>query len=158
MDAETFCRELERCKLSLYRLALGIVRNEADAEDAAARAVLRGFEARADLRKPESFRPWLLRITANEAYAILRGRDRVAYLEELETEPAAPEPPEETGLWQAVLSLPESLRAVVTLYYYDGYSVRETARILSLTEGAVKTRLSRARDLLRKLLEKEDAL
>lgn len=158
MDEERFCQELERCKLSLYRLALGIVKNEPDAMDAVAQAVLRGYEARAGLRDPESFKPWLLRITANEAYAILRGRDRYTYIEELETEPAAREPAEETGLWQTVLTLPESLRAVVTLYYYDGYSVRDTARILSLTEGAVRTRLSRGRELLRRLLTKEDAL
>ena len=52
--------------------------------------------------------------------------------------------------------LPQTLRVPVVLFYYDGYSTREIARILGLREGAVRTRLSRGRQLLREALEREE--
>ena len=56
-------------------------------------------------------------------------------------------------LWQAVCDLSEQLRSVVVLYYYEGFSARETGEILGISEANVKTRLSRARKRLRKQLE-----
>ena len=58
-------------------------------------------------------------------------------------------------LWQAVMSLSDDLRAAVTLYYYDGLSVREIGTVLGISEAAVKTRLSRGRERLRQLLREE---
>lgn len=157
MDKARFCRELDGCKTSMYRLALGILKNPDDAEDAVAQAVLRGYEAREALRKAGSFKSWITKITANECYAILRIRARYSSIEELETEPAS-EPREDAELWDVVMSMPEAMRGVTILYYYDGYSIREIAAMLSLTEGAVKTRLSRGRTLLRDALVKEGSI
>lgn len=56
-------------------------------------------------------------------------------------------------LWQAVSDLNESLRSVVVLYYYEGFSGKEIGSILGITEANVKTRLSRARKHLKLLLE-----
>lgn len=61
----------------------------------------------------------------------------------------------EGSVWETVGQLPESYRDVIHLFYYEQYSVREIGEILELTEGAVKTRLSRARDMLREQLEGE---
>ena len=58
-------------------------------------------------------------------------------------------------LWQAVLSLNDDLRAPVTLFYYDGLSIREISRVLGISEAAVKTRLSRGRARLRQLLDEK---
>ena len=58
-------------------------------------------------------------------------------------------------LHSAVMQLPEKLRLAVTLFYIDGFSMRETAQILRCPEGTVKQRLHRARTALRILLEKE---
>lgn len=62
------------------------------------------------------------------------------------------------SLWPLVLSLPDTLRGPISLYYYDGFSVREIGEILGLTEGAVKTRLNRGRQALKTILEKEGAV
>ena len=64
-----------------------------------------------------------------------------------------PEPEEALTLWQAVLALPQELRAAITLFYYDGLSVREIGSVLDISEAAVKTRLSRGRARLRLLLK-----
>ena len=62
---------------------------------------------------------------------------------------------EELGLWEHVKTLPETLRSPVILCYYEDLTVGEIADILSLSPGAVKTQLSRARSLLRTRLQKE---
>ena len=153
-----FCAQIEANKTAMFRLARSILRGDADAEDAVSEAVLRAFVHLDGLRKQDSVKSWLMRITANEAYRILyRQRDTVP-LEELDREPAAPrrELEEEMSLWDHVKALPDGLRAPVTLFYYEELPVSEIADILALTPGAVKTRLSRARALLRTRLEQED--
>ena len=91
---------------------------------------------------------------------MLERRKRLVSLEDYGRELPAPDPfrGTEDSLWPLVLALPESLRAPIQLYYYDGFSVRETAQILGLGEGAVKTRLNRGRQALRAMLEKEGAV
>ena len=75
--------------------------------------------------------------------------------EEIEALCAATEVPEEQGLIYTVLRLPKEQRVAVHLYYYEELSVREIANLLHITENAVKKRLSRARETLRKLLKEE---
>lgn len=60
-----------------------------------------------------------------------------------------------THLYMAILNLPEELRILVTLYYIEGFSQKEIAEILHIQEGTIKSRLSRARDLLREQLTEE---
>lgn len=152
-----FCDQVERHKVALYRLARSILRSDEDAKDAVAEAVCRAFAHLDSLKQPERFKSWLLRITANEAYNILNRRRRLVSLEDYGREVPAPDPfrGTEDSLWPLVLSLPDTLRGPITLYYYDGSSVREIAEVLGLTEGAVKTRLNRGRQALKHILEKE---
>ncbi len=153
-----FCAQIEANKAAMFRLARSILHSDADAEDAVAEAVLRSFVHLDGLRKQDSVKSWLMRITANEAYRILQRRRDTVPLEELAREPAAPrrDVENEMGLWDHVKALPDSLRAPVVLFYYEELPVSEIADILALTPGAVKTRLSRARVLLRMRLEQED--
>jgi RNA polymerase sigma-70 factor (ECF subfamily) len=148
---------VEEHKVALYRLTRSILHSDEDAKDAVAEAVCKAFAGLDSLRNPERFQSWLMRIAANEAYTILYRRQRLVSLEDYGQEPSVPEPasPDEHGLWPLVQSLPGTLRAPVVLFYYDQLSVREIADILSLTEGAVKTRLSRGRQQLKQMLEKE---
>ena len=73
-------------------------------------------------------------------------------LDNLETEPAVFEP-EELELLDAIHELPLKYRTILHLYYYEGYSTREIAQILTCSEVLVRKRLSRARDKLKKVLE-----
>ena len=61
--------------------------------------------------------------------------------------------PEERGVLEQVAALPEKLRTVIHLHYYEGYSVREIAEVLGVTVSAVKMRMKRGRDALRERLE-----
>ncbi len=153
-----FCCQVEQHKTALYRLARSILRNDEDAKDAVGEAVYKAFAALPGLRERDSCKPWLMRITANEAYDILARRRRVVSLEDCGWEPSAPPPDNIGGLWPLVQSLPDALRAPVTLFYYDDLTTAEIAAVLGIREGAVRTRLTRGRQLLKDILEKEDAI
>lgn len=151
LDKETFCRLVEEHQSALYRTARSILSNQQDAEDAVQEAVCAAYSHLDRLREPEKFKSWLLRILVNECYDLCRRQRRTVDFDQAAEYLTTPEPDlaEHLTLWDAVLQLPEPMRAAVTLFYYEDCSVAETAQILKISQGAVKTRLSRARDRLR---------
>lgn len=153
-----FCGQVEQHKTALYRLARSILNNDEDAKDAVGEAVCRAFAALPQLRRRDSFKPWLMRICANAAYGILSRRQRTVSLEDCGVEPAVPPADSGDSLWPLVQTLPDTLRAPVTLFYYDDLTTAEIAAVLNIREGAVRTRLTRGRQMLKELLEKEDAI
>lgn len=153
-----FCGQVEQHKTALYRLARSILQNDEDAKDAVGEAVCRAWAALPRLRERDSFKPWLMRICAHAAYDILARRRRAVSLEDCGWEPSVPPPDGGDGLWPLVQALPDTLRAPVTLFYYDDLTTAEIAAVLDIREGAVRTRLTRGRQMLKEILEKEDAI
>lgn len=149
LDKQTFTALTLEAENTLYRVAWSILRNDADAEDAVQEAVLRAWEKLDSLREPQYFRTWLTRILIRECYRLRRAGGRIIPLEEL-PETAAPDKGE---VWNELQSLPEPLRLPVLLHYVEGYSVAETGALLRIPAGTVKSRLSRARSILRLELE-----
>ena len=139
----------------LYRLAYARTGSRADAEDVMQEVFVRLLRARPEFRDEEHAKAWLLRVGARCAADVLRApwRRREGPLDD---GLPAPEPPGEGGVVEAVLALPAQYRMAVHLYYYEELSVAEIAAVLGKSEGAVKSRLFRARALLRRYL-KEDA-
>lgn len=129
----------------LYRLAYARTDSRADAEDVMQEVFVRLLRARPEFRDEEHAKAWLLRVGARCAADVLRApwRRREGPLDD---GLPAPEP---------VLALPAQYRMAVHLYYYEELSVAEIAAVLGKSEGAVKSRLFRARALLRRYL-KED--
>ncbi len=132
----------------LYRAALAILGDRQEAEDAVQDAFLRFLEkAPRTLDNPGA---WLLRVLVNGCKSRLRlAWRRVGPLPETLPAPGPEEREEMEELW----SLPPEDRAVLHLHYYEGYSTDEIARMLGQRPGTVRSRLSRARGKLRKLLE-----
>ena len=129
-ERERFCQVLHHSRTSLYRLAFSITRNSSDAQEAVAEAVCR---------------------------RLCQRRGRTVSLDDLPTEPAIPG--RETGddtLWQAVQTLPRDQREAVVLFYYEDLPTEEIARIVGTSPGAVRVRLSRAREKLRSILKEGD--
>ena len=139
----------------MFRAARSLLLCDADAEDAVSKAVLSAWKNVDSLREPEKLRPWLIKTTVNSAYEILRKNGRITYLEEYDKDIPTSDEHRYDDLWEAVSALPEDRRAVVTLYYYEGMTLKEISDILGLPEGTVKSRLGRAREQLRQML-KED--
>ena len=156
----------------LFRIARSIVRNEVEAEDVVQETYLKAFSKLADFRGDSSFGTWLCRIALNEALGRLRRRGvRVGQLEHEELEAAAEIIPfplsaghadperimiqnEVRGLLErAIDGLPETFRCVLVARLIEGMSVAETAELFELREETVKTRLHRARQMLRQTID-----
>lgn len=137
---------------TLYHVAKTLLRNDADCADAIQEAIVKAFTNLHTLRKDSYAKTWLIRIVMNECYAIMRKQKNIVSLEEYQNQEAL-DTSDYSDLYEAIRQLPEETRICVTLYYLEGYSVKETAKILDVTESAVKNRLARARAKLRSELE-----
>ena len=151
---ETISRVVEQYSAMLLRLAAARLPSAADAEDAVQEVFLKLLDARPVFRDAEHEKAWLIRTTLHRAADIRRKRAREAPLDAIVEVEAPPEPGPE--LLDAVRALPERYGAVLHLYYYEGYSIKETAKLLALPAATVGTRLARGRERLRQML-KEDA-
>ena len=134
----------------LYRTALAILGDPQEAEDAVQDAFVRFLErAPAQLENPDA---WLMRVLTNGCKSRLRlAWRRVGPLPETLAAPG----PEEREELEELFSLPPEDRLVIHLHYYEGWSTDEIARMLGQKAGTVRSRLARAREKLRKLLENE---
>ncbi len=131
----------------LYRAALAILGQRQEAEDAVQDAFLAYLEkAPADLENPGG---WLMRVLVNGAKSRLRRKWRqvVPLPEDLSVQG-----PEERRELEELWQLPPRDRAVIHLFYYQGYSAQEIAHMTGERPGTVRSRLSRARQRLRALL------
>lgn len=151
INNEQFTELIREHKQSMYRLALGMLRQQADAEDAVSEAVLKAYENLKSLRKPERFKSWIMQITANEArkiYHLSRRTDYVADTGELQSF----HQDEYHELWDVVIQLESGYREVVILYFYDQMSMKEISSVLHIAEGTVKSRMFRAKKQLKEML------
>lgn len=137
---------------TLYHVAKTLLHSDADCADAIQEAIVKAFTNLHTLRKDSYAKTWLVRIVINECYAIMRKQKNIVSLEEYQNQEAVWRE-DYSELYEAIRKLPEETRICVTLYYLEGYSVKETAKILEVTESAVKNRLARARAKLRDELE-----
>ncbi len=156
MDRETFGRMVIRNEQQIYRIAKSILKNDEDCADAAQEAVAKALAALPSLKNDAYAKTWFIRILIRTAYDILR-KQKMYVLDFDETVPdrADEEKEDYSGLYEAILSLSEDYRAAVVMHYIEGYRIREIAEILEIPESTVKTRLGRARQRLKKLLEGE---
>ena len=147
-----------------YRVALHILRNETDAEDATQNAFIRAFTNLGRFEEGRPFSPWLLRIVTRESLMIRRAeRTRLAFWqrhaqgEESQTsvESIVQVRVEHRELWRAVNRLKTDDRTVLTLSYFMGMSEAEVAESLSIKKGAVKKRKHTAVKRLRALVKSE---
>jgi RNA polymerase sigma-70 factor (ECF subfamily) len=170
-DADAFRTIMQTCNRRLYRIARSIVRNDSEAEDVVQEAYVRAFTHLENFRGDSSLATWLSRIAMNEALARLRLRRPTVDLatheahgpeaEIIQFPHTARSDPERTMaqrellqlVEQATDNLPEAFRVVFITRVIEGMSVEDTAELLGLRPETVKTRLHRARRLVREQLE-----
>lgn len=171
-DKESFYELVQPYERAIFTAAMCVLRNEADAEEVSQEAVLRAFCALPRFRGECKFSTWLIQITINESRAKLR-KDRRALYESIDDQREDEEkhwfrkqfadwreiPSEELqrkelgeALQRALDSLPLPYREVLVLRDVQDLSTQETAQVLGVTEGCIKSRLLRAR------LQMRDAL
>ncbi len=153
ISRDAFAQEVRELTDTAFAVTYLILGNSADSEDAMSTAILRAFENRGKLRKRESFRAWFLQILRHEAYDLLKKRRRLTPVEELPEE-ATPEGDDagRLDLRQALQELTDTQRTALLLQQ-EGYDMAEIGQILDVPVGTVKSRISRAKQTLRTLLE-----
>ena len=153
---------MRRYNQRLYRVARSILRNDAEAEDVMQEAYVRAFEHLDQFAGEAMFSTWLTKIAVHEASRRARRGARVEDLEPVmanvksdtrDPERQAYDHELRLVLERAIDTLPESYRLVFVLRAVENLSVAETAACLDIGQEAVKTRLLRARRLLRQDLE-----
>lgn len=166
---DAFRAIMQRCNQRLFRIARGVVRDDAEAEDVLQEAYTRAFENLDGFRGESSLFTWLTSVTLNEARGRLRKRRPTVGVEAIEAaqqsgaqiimlnSASAAESPEKQAaraqmrllIEQALDDLPELFRIVFIMREVEELSVEETAATLGIPAATVKTRLHRARRLLR---------
>lgn len=149
-EEELFERVYAAYGASLYRFCLVQLGDPADAEDALQEVFCKRLYRAPAFASPDHERRWLFRVALNQCRDAWKRSSR----SDLPLEAAsAAVTPEELGLLDHVAALPEPQRTAIHLHYYEGYSLREIARLLGVTVPTVKMRLKRGRDALRSTWE-----
>lgn len=173
-DASAFRAIMQTHNRSLYRIARSILRNNADAEDALQQAYLSAFTNLANYRGEGTLKGWLSRIVINESLGRLRQKHSTIDITEAEQQQSeaqiiqfphstSNDDPERTMaqrqiihlVEQATDNLPDAFRLVFVARVIEGMTIEETSELLGIKPETVKTRLHRARQLVRDRLESE---
>ena len=136
----------------ILRLGYTYLKSTHDAEDVCQNVLIKLLQTDRAFESAEHERAWIVRATANACKDVLRSaRRRTSVALDAVAEAAAPEVPDSAVL-EAVMELSQPFREALYLHYYEGYSTQEIAQLLHCRPGTVRSRLSRARERLRRLL------
>jgi RNA polymerase sigma factor (sigma-70 family) len=167
-DVEAYEQLVQLHQSMAQRVAMLITRSSADAQDAAQEAFVKAFYALDRFRDGAPFRPWLLRIVANEARNRIRSevRKQALVLRSAQASPsgeAAPSPEEalmgrdsRERLLAFVEGLPDADREAISLRFFAELGEAEMSEVLGIPKGTVKSRVSRALKKLRNAMGEEE--
>ncbi|RDY27345.1 sigma-70 family RNA polymerase sigma factor [Romboutsia weinsteinii] len=156
MTKEEFVNLIEINKLSMYKFAKSILKNDVETEDAMSEAILKAYKNKGKIKDANSFKSWIMRILANECYDLIKKSRKFDLIEDTEDLNLVHIDNSESGLKEVVEKLNKEYSSVIVLYYYEDMSIKEISNILQLPEGTIKSRLSRAKSKLRVLLNEEE--
>lgn len=135
----------------VYRLAFLRLRSSADAEDILQEVFVRCLRNGKAFHDAEHQKAWLIRVTVNCTKTLATSAWRRHTVPERDD--VLTEMEDHTDVYAAVLALPKDYRTAIHLHYYEGYSVREIAKLTGSSEQAIKSRLFRARGMLHERLK-----
>jgi len=157
-DKPAFDEIIRLCVPDMFRVAMSILSNKDDADDAVCETVVKAYENLHKLNDSKFFKTWIIRILINQSNTIYKKRNKIIYLYDTINEPEYEDTYEfeDDELEKAVANLSLEFRTVITLYYYQDMKIKEIADVLQIPQGTVKWRLSKAKSILKeKLSEKE---
>lgn len=165
MDFDAIAREY---MTDLFKTAYSYVKSVPLAEDIVQDVLIKAFERQEQFRGESNYRTYLIRMTINRSYDVLRSWSYRNYQltntftslfkNSKSTEEIVVQKNNDKEIYEHVFNLPMKYREIIYLYYYMDYSVKEVAAILNLSENTVKTRLMRGREKLKKLLKETEAI
>jgi len=149
LTKDWFVQQIDGLQGRLYRIALSILRNHADVQDVLQETVLKAWEKRNTLRNEAYFGTWVTRIAINTCRQMIRQNKKMIPMEEL---PETPTSGEDITLKMLMECLPEKLRIPFVMQYSEGMDTKEVAECMHLTQSAARSRIHRAKLILRKEL------
>ena len=138
----------------LLRMAYSYLHNMEDAEDVVQETVISYWQKAPEKMEPAKEKAWLLTVAANRSKNKIRYK-KLRKTDELSETLIQEERDDLSFVWEAVKSLPVKYREVIHLFYYEGYSARDIAKILNRNESSVRSDLRRGRERLKKILKEE---
>ena len=162
-DEQAFAELIEQYKLPIYKTAKSILKDEDDVCDAIQDTALSIYKNIPNLKNEEYFKTWVIRITINKCYDILKkhklNNEKMLRAQEDVSELHTNFDNNvilQTDLQTTLELLEEDLKIVTVLYYYNDLSISEISDILNIPKGTVKSRVFRAREKLYEILSKEE--
>lgn len=156
MTEQQFEEHIKAHRATVFRLAYSMMKNREDADDVTQDAFVRLYQSHEEFSTEDNVKAWLIRVTINLCKDLLRSAWRRHKSDDMPEK--ACESREELRLLDSIKRLKPESSAVIYLFYYEGYSVEEIARLRKATSAAVRTRLTRARKELRTMLSEEENL
>ncbi|TCZ78980.1 sigma-70 family RNA polymerase sigma factor [Paenibacillus albiflavus] len=132
----------------MYRVAKSFLKTDMECADAIQETILKAFQAIRSIKEPDYFKTWLIRILINVCQRMLKMNKQVIPMAELTERSYENKMQQGLELWEAVQSLEEELRIIVTLFYIEDVPLKDIALMLDVPEGTIKSRLYRAREKL----------
>lgn len=135
----------------VYKLALSQTKDKANTDDVVQEVFLRLLKGSTEFKSEEHIKAWLIRVTLNCSKNVFSNswfKKTVPLSEEIVFESK-----EKSDVYYAVLELPQKYRTVIHLFYYEGFSVAEIAKVLETKESTVKSQLHRGREMLKEKLK-----
>lgn len=136
----------------ILRMAYSYLHNMEDAEDVVQETVISYWQKAPEKMEPAKEKAWLLTVAANRSKNKIRYK-KLRKTDELSETLIQEERDDLSFVWEAVKSLPVKYREVIHLFYYEGYSARDIAKILNRNESSVRSDLRRGRERLKKILK-----
>ena len=137
---------------AMLRMAYSYLHNNADAEEVVQDVLIQYLKETPTFNGPVHEKAWCLRVAANLSKNRIK-YNNVRRADELNDELVAEEREDLSFVWEAVKALPEKYREVIHLFYQEGYSTAEVARILGRNEATVRSHLARGREQLKTILK-----
>jgi RNA polymerase sigma-70 factor, ECF subfamily len=152
-DKDAFVHLIKDAENTMYRVAKSMLRSDEACADAIQETIMKAYSSLRSVKEPNYFKTWLIRILINVCNQTLRTNKKVVLLEQWMDTPAATSSSYDTvEIQEAVDSLDDDYRVIVTLFYFEDLSIKEIAQSLDIREGTVKSRLNRARSKLARFL------
>ena len=138
----------------LFRLCLITLGNASDAEDVIQETMITYLQKKSEFKDAEHEKAWLITVASNKCKDLLRFRARHPMIDLEQIQEFAAED-SDSGILEALMTLPEKFRIVLILYYVEEYRIEDIAKVIGKTPSAVKMRLQKGRGLLEKVYWKE---
>lgn len=138
----------------LFRISFAMLGNTSDAEDVVQETLIKYIEKEPEFESEEHKKSWLITVASNKCKDLIRSHKRHPEVD-IEEWNSVTKDALDSGIVEALMTLPEKFRLVLILYYVEEYRIEDIAKIIGKTKSAVKMRLQKGRKLLEETYRKE---